>query len=264
MVFDPQATINWSKTFTVWIEDIQVQFQAEVVCRVIRRGLLGHIRPSVRYSAAVVALLFSLHCTRPQVQMVESVNPRGGVGVRLPRPVVSEVGLASWYGSETDGFGGLTTASGEPCDPDRLSCAHRTYPFGTLVEVVNLINGRKAILRVNDRGPFVAGRLIDVSARAARELGIHGLARVAVRQVTSMAQVQEEPLVGEPVSDDFRVPAGLTSPLEQVALQAFQLQRVQAGSGYSVAVSVQLPDDVNRHYQGTGHGRQPFINREDY
>jgi rare lipoprotein A len=88
-----------------------------------------------------------------------------------------EEGEASFYASSLEGH---RTASGEPYRGDALTCAHRTLPFGTLLEVRMLSNGRTVKVRVNDRGPFVSGRIIDVSYRAARELGLiaRGSARV--------------------------------------------------------------------------------------
>ncbi len=89
------------------------------------------------------------------------------------------VGTASWYGPK---YHGRTTASGERFDMEALTAAHRTLPFGTRVRVTNLLNGRKLVLKVNDRGPFIAGRVLDVSRRAARELGFleAGLAEVRI------------------------------------------------------------------------------------
>jgi rare lipoprotein A len=76
-------------------------------------------------------------------------------------------GIASYYGRD---FHGKRTASGEIYDMNGISAAHRTLPFRTILEVTNLDNGRKVTVRVNDRGPFVAGRIIDLSVGAAREL----------------------------------------------------------------------------------------------
>lgn len=92
------------------------------------------------------------------------------------------IGVASWYGRE---FRGNSTANGERFDPRRLTAAHTTLPLPVLVRVSNLDNGRSIILRVNDRGPFVNGRIIDVSEAAAEELGFkdQGTARVRVRFV---------------------------------------------------------------------------------
>jgi rare lipoprotein A len=79
-----------------------------------------------------------------------------------------ERGLASWYGAE---FAGLPTASGEVFEPSRVSAAHRALPLGTVVDVTNEKNGRTVRVRINDRGPFVAGRIVDLSRAAAEEIG---------------------------------------------------------------------------------------------
>ena len=91
-------------------------------------------------------------------------------------------GVASWYGRD---FHGRRTANGETFDMNRLSAAHTTLPMPSMVEVTNLSNGRKVVVRVNDRGPFADNRLIDLSREAARQLGFEnaGLAKVRVRFV---------------------------------------------------------------------------------
>jgi len=91
-------------------------------------------------------------------------------------------GLASWYGKP---FHGRATASGERYDMYQVTAAHRTLPFGTHLEVENLENGRKTVVRVNDRGPFVKGRIIDLSYGAAKELGMvnSGVVRVRLREI---------------------------------------------------------------------------------
>lgn len=93
-----------------------------------------------------------------------------------------EHGLASWYGGK---FHGRRTASGEVYDQNAMTAAHKTLPFGTRVKVTNLKNGRSAVLRINDRGPFVRGRIIDVSRRAAEHLGFRtdGVTRVEIQIV---------------------------------------------------------------------------------
>nr|WP_269584417.1 septal ring lytic transglycosylase RlpA family protein [Roseibium sp. Sym1] len=87
-----------------------------------------------------------------------------------------QCGKASWYK-----LGGKT-ASGEKANPNGLTAAHRTLPFGTLVSVTNLANGKSVTVRINDRGPFAKGRVIDVTWAAARELGFvrKGITRVKV------------------------------------------------------------------------------------
>jgi rare lipoprotein A len=90
-----------------------------------------------------------------------------------------EEGLASWYGGK---FQGRKTASGEVFDTNEFTAAHRTLPFGTRVRVTNLDTGRTTVVRINDRGPFVPGRIIDLSRAAAAAIGMagSGVARVRV------------------------------------------------------------------------------------
>ncbi len=98
----------------------------------------------------------------------------------LHRPV--ETGLASWYGP---GFAGRPTASGRPFRPWRRSAAHRTLPFGTVVVVRRLDTGQRVRVVIDDRGPYVEGRIIDLSRRAARRIDLLevGVAPVEVRVV---------------------------------------------------------------------------------
>lgn len=104
---------------------------------------------------------------------------------KLPEQVGNyyvEEGLASYY---SDQFMGKITASGEAYNPNYLTAAHRTLPFGTLIKVVNIENGKEVLVRVNDRGPFVEGRIVDLSKKAAKSIGIFekGLARVRIEVV---------------------------------------------------------------------------------
>jgi len=91
-----------------------------------------------------------------------------------------EVGIASWYGP---GFHGNLTANGETYDMYGVSAAHKTLPFGTIVRVIELDTRRSMVVRINDRGPFVEGRIIDLSKGAAEELGIvdKGITKVGLR-----------------------------------------------------------------------------------
>jgi rare lipoprotein A len=108
--------------------------------------------------------------------------------VAAPPPAVpaagpTERGLASWYGSE---FEGLPTASGEIFRPEKVSAAHRTLPLGTVVDVRNETNGKTVRVRINDRGPFVAGRIVDLSKAAASEIDavVPGVVPVTLTVVT--------------------------------------------------------------------------------
>src|SRR5690242_17607174 len=89
-----------------------------------------------------------------------------------------ETGIASWYGEQ---FHAKETANGETFDLNSLTAAHRTLPMPSIVEVTNLENGRVLRLRVNDRGPFARGRILDVSRRAAQLLGFEGSGTAKVR-----------------------------------------------------------------------------------
>ncbi len=101
------------------------------------------------------------------------------VGV-VQRLQYDQVGIASWYGP---GFHGQRTANGEIYDMYAMTAAHKTLPFNTLVKVVDLDTGRWVVVRINDRGPFVPGRIIDLSYAAAQKLGIveKGIARVGLK-----------------------------------------------------------------------------------
>jgi peptidoglycan lytic transglycosylase len=101
-------------------------------------------------------------------------NQTGG---HQTHPKAYEVGTASWYGEQ---FQGRQTASGEPFDMQDFTAAHPTLPLGTFVKVTNLRNGKAAVVRINDRGPVVEGRIIDLSRNAARALGFkeRGLQKV--------------------------------------------------------------------------------------
>jgi len=92
-------------------------------------------------------------------------------------------GVASYY---HDAFDGQLTASGEPFNQNRLTAAHPSLPFGTIVKVTNLQNQRSVVVRINDRGPFVSGRILDLSRAAAEQLGMigTGLAQVEITIVT--------------------------------------------------------------------------------
>jgi rare lipoprotein A len=120
-----------------------------------------------------------------------------------PPPVVGGVqeGIASWYGP---GFHGNRTANGEIFDQNELTAAHRSLPHGTRAMVTNLDNGRTVEVRINDRGPFVGGRVIDLSYAAARTVGMigPGTARVRIEVLgTASAPSQRAAWVPPPIHD---------------------------------------------------------------
>ena len=106
-------------------------------------------------------------------------------------PSWSEEGVASWYGGG-DGFDGKPTASGAIFDASKLTAAHRELPLGSIVDVTSLDSNRTVRVRINDRGPFVHGRIVDLSQAAAREIAMigPGTARVRLVLVTEAAVVE--------------------------------------------------------------------------
>ena len=102
------------------------------------------------------------------------INPLNVPSIAITR----QFGVASWYGAE---FQGLPTASGPPFDMNAMTCAHRELPLGTRVRVTDLLNLRSVVLKVNDRGPYVDRRVLDVSRAAAKRLGFLGAGLAPVR-----------------------------------------------------------------------------------
>src|SRR6516225_7807893 len=105
----------------------------------------------------------------------------GNVAIAAPDETEDLAGLASVY----DLSSGKETASGERLREDTLTAAHRTLPFGTVVVVTNKESGRSELVRINDRGPFVRGRVIDLTPGAARAMGISGIANVSIEIVSA-------------------------------------------------------------------------------
>jgi len=157
---------------------------------------------------------------------------RGDGGeVQLAPPVaagdreVFQTGVASWYG---DDFQGKVTANGEIYDMHKLTAAHQDLPFHTLVEVENLENRKKVLVRVNDRGPFLKGRIIDLSLKAAQRLEIaaKGTAEVSLRVVRWGAWGNAPRPAGGPGPAASAPALGITPPLSGSAASCY----VQAGA----------------------------------
>jgi rare lipoprotein A len=168
---------------------------------------------------------------------VPRAEPRARYGNKSPYSVLGkryyvmdsaegyvERGIASWYGTK---FHGRVTSSFEPYDMYQFTAAHKTLPLPSYAEVTNLDNGRKVIVRVNDRGPFHEGRIIDLSYAAAIKLGIHvrGTGRVEVRAITPnghhASTAQTPPITGHGSSSANIAPQG-SAPIadsERVAVQ---------------------------------------------
>lgn len=138
----------------------------------------------------------------------------------------SEVGMASWYG---DDFHAKKTANGERYDMNTLTAAHRTLPLPSIVRVTNLENGRSLVLRVNDRGPYVKDRIIDISKRGAQLLGYQtkGVTKVRVEILPEESKALKAAMLGQSVEKSDLIPA---MPKYSSTSSADLTYYVQAGS----------------------------------
>ncbi|RCK42996.1 hypothetical protein TH30_20020 [Thalassospira profundimaris] len=209
-----------------------------------RKSAFGRLRTNSRLGLSVVALgMLLAGCAETQLA-VHGVKRLGGVqsqptqigNYKIGNPYeiagqwyypavdyeYSETGIASWYGPK---FHGKKTANGEVFDQYEISAAHRTLPLPSIVRVTNLENGKSLKVRVNDRGPFAHGRIIDMSRRAAQLLGFEkkGTAKVMVevieaesRQIAAIAQGKAAPQVT--VAEQNTVTAAPRDVVETVRL----------------------------------------------
>ncbi len=193
--------------------------------------------------------------------------PKGGGTYRVGKPYVvagrvyvpqedahyREEGLASWYG---DDFHGRLTANGEVFDMDGLTAAHPTLPMPCYARVTNLNNGKSLIVRVNDRGPYAANRLIDVSHKAAELLDFKGNGTARVR----VEYVGRAPLEG---SDDRQLEAtlrtGVPAPAPSLVRVASARPFVSDGSSYGRPVRGDIPLPQDRPYS-LGNAEDASIN----
>lgn len=126
----------------------------------------------------------------------EEKEPETSAIIATPLPLTIEAGIASWYGAKHHG---RRTANGERFDQKKLTAAHPTLPWGSIVRVTSLANGKSVDVRINDRGPFVKGRIIDLSRAAARALGMAGLMQVQLEVLTPIEMPgNRELIVDEP------------------------------------------------------------------
>lgn len=276
-----QYPANWRRECAVWIQEICVSFEPLVPVRVGRGGFLRAVRSASGPLALGLCLSFTLHCTR-----TPSTAPLSHRGSPAPAPLVAadayeEQGVATWYGGAGDGFNGKPTASGEPMDPEALTCAHRTLPLGTYVEVVNLDNGKKIVAKVNDRGPFIHGRMLDLSKRGARDLGFLGIgsAKVRIRSVdpedrplaldpaeeaanpyTIQVAALSEPRHIEALRQELEKDFGHVSLQSATSAAGVPLTRVRVGSYASWTEAQKAADRIADLLKD--RGVEPFITRE--
>ncbi len=159
--------------------------------------MFRHLSPEARFRFFLVLgfCLLLVACGRPayRTRVIETPETRGFKGHEKPYEVNGqrydplrqgeqtgfvEEGIASWYGAD---FHGKSTSNGEVYDMYAMTAAHKTLPLGVMVRVTSKVNGRQTLVRVNDRGPFVKGRIIDLSYAAAKDLGVVGPGTAPVR-----------------------------------------------------------------------------------
>jgi rare lipoprotein A len=152
----------------------------------VRRSITSHcslLSLRVPFLTASLFVFFLLAACSPATQQVMTTSAASAQTLD-----VSE-GRASWYGAE---FAGRPTANGETYDPSQLTAAHKTLPFGTFVRVTNPSSGASVVVRINDRGPFKPGRVIDVSRAAAEQIGMIRAGTMVVRLELISEQVQSQ------------------------------------------------------------------------
>jgi rare lipoprotein A len=145
-------------------------------------------RRAVLVFASTACCVFSVGCAKKK-HVSARVSSRTHIAPNAPIAAV-ETGLASWYGNP---YHGRAAANGEIYDMDKLTAAHRTLPFGTMVRVTRIDSGQNVEVRITDRGPFVDGRIIDLSRAAARAIDLigPGVAEVRVDPVYVTARASE-------------------------------------------------------------------------
>jgi rare lipoprotein A len=201
--------------------------------------------------AGVAALALSLAACGSGPRS-ENVPPGGGKGIyKVGTPYqidgtwyypaedwnYDETGIASWYGEQ---FHGKYTANGETFDLNQLTAAHRTLPMPTVVRVTNLENGRSIEVRVNDRGPYARGRILDLSRRAAQLLGFEGQGTAKVRvQIDVPASIQVASLAGRRGTEPEL--AAASPPPQAAPVRAVAAQPLAPPPGVSVAANKPVP-----------------------
>jgi rare lipoprotein A len=184
-------TSSPNRFFQIHFKNIHIRLGPNIK-PVFTGGFLRMIRKLAPAFALFVAPFFCLHCAKPTAShRADFGTTEAELDVELGRRRgFSETGYASWYGGRKDGFCYKRTANGEIMHPDARTCAHPFLPFGTVVRVENLSSGQTTVLRVNDRGPYAKGRIIDITRYAAEEIGIltQGVSKVRVRVIQDLVR----------------------------------------------------------------------------
>jgi rare lipoprotein A len=159
------------------------------------RGHIAHLLATVLMVVSLGAAQRPINSESVNAKSVDTQSKTVGSG-QVARSKPYQIGTASWYGSY---FQGKATASGEPYDMYDLTAAHPTLPLGSWVRVTNLHNGRAVVVRINDRGPIVPGRIIDLSYNTAKVLHFQsqGLQRVRLDVVKNRTQTAQPAIMAD-------------------------------------------------------------------
>ena len=269
---------NGARPKATWMEEISIALGPTTPTTVGRGGFLRAVRYASGPLAVLLVTSFTLHCTRPP-----SLAPRSrhlAPDAEVPGTTYEESGTASWYGGG-DGFAGKPTASGEIFDPSQMTAAHKTLPLGTWLEVEDLGNHRKVIVKVNDRGPFIRGRILDLSKAAAERLGMLGTGTAEVRirsvdlndrpvaldpnenrknpytiQVAALRDAQNIQRLREELEADF----GAITLQDAATADGVTVHRVRVGSYTSWQDAEKAADQIAKRLKD--RGVEPFITRE--
>jgi len=268
MKFFGAITHNPGNLFQVCFRDIHIRLTADIR-PALHGGFLSIVRGIVPTMAAGVVALFCLHFAMPELHLL-GLRAADNCRSQLEEPggaeEVYEVGRASWYGSPEDGFEYRTTACGEIMDPEAWTCAHKSLPFGTIVLVENLLNRRATILRVNDRGPYINGRVIDLSRQGAAEIGLlgRGVAPVRIWLVNGVLKghVKRAGKTAAPAPQP-KAPAFGDAPIHNHGPAPFRGLGDMSFTGYALLRAPHpSQDDENQGKRTLNRRIDPFINRE--
>lgn len=244
-----------------------------IVLPVIALAAAGCHRETTRaYSPPPPPDIRSTPSKRPAERAPEPTESSRSVPAHIPesygKPISTQIGLASWYGPP---YAGRKGADGKVYNQNAMTAAHLTLPLGTLVRVTNLSNNESAVVRITDRGPFVRGRIIDLSLAAAKATGVYraGVARVRVEAFAPPDRVSSDP------AGRWCVQVGAFShEKDAVRLKAELMHRYTTArviefpgpTGYWVRVNPKYPDkrtatEVADSIHPRDPGAQPYLIR---
>lgn len=167
----------------------------------------------MRRALLPLAAVFALAgCAGPGLIIDEEVAPPAPV--YSPKPTFVQQGIASWYGGR---WIGRLTANGERYKAGDMTAAHKTLPFHTMVRVVDLKTGKSVIVRINNRGPFIRGRIIDLSVAAAKKLGTYdrGIAKVRIEALKEIPVLRSPNARVKPTPTPAPKPAASPTPAKK-------------------------------------------------